>query len=204
MSFLSQLDWRFATKQFDPSKKLSEQDVEKILTAIRMAPTSFGLQPFHVFNVEDPALRQAIRAVAYDQAQVTEASHLLVFCARNDMEEWIEEYIKTASQGNEEVGKGLESLRGVLRGSILSRSPEGIMIWAARQSYIALGFGLAACAELAVDSCPMEGFNNAEVDAILGLPAHMRSQAFLALGYRASDARYPRVRFPKEKIFTTR
>lgn len=204
MSFLSQLDWRFATKQFDPSKKLSAQDFEQILTAVRMAPTSFGLQPFHVFNVEDPALRQAIRAAAYDQAQVTEASHLLVFCARNDMEEWIEEYIKTASQGNEEVAKGMESLRGMLRGAILSRTPDSMMSWAAKQAYIAFGFGLAACAELAIDSCPMEGFKNAEVDAILGLPAHMRSQAFLALGYRAGDAKHARVRFPKEKIFTTR
>lgn len=204
MSFLSQLDWRFATKQFDTTKKLSDQDLERILMAIRMAPTSFGLQPFHIFNVENPTVRQAIRASAYDQVQITEASHLLVFCSRNDMEMWIEEYIKTASQGNEEVAKGMESLRGMLRGAILSRTPDGIMNWAAKQSYIALGFGLAACAELAIDSCPMEGFNSAEVDAILGLPSHMHSQAFLALGYRAGEAKHTRIRFSKEKLFTKR
>jgi nitroreductase len=113
------------------------------------------------------------------------------------------EYIKTAVRETKKLLKVWNHCANVAWRNF-SRTPDSIMNWAAKQAYIAFGFGLAACAELAIDSCPMEVFKNAEVDAILGLPSHMRSQAFLALGYRADDAKHARVRFPKEKVFTTR
>ncbi|MFZ2803717.1 MAG: NAD(P)H-dependent oxidoreductase [Patescibacteria group bacterium] len=202
MSFLSQLDWRFATKQFDPTKKVSDEDLAKILNAIRMAPTSFGLQPFHVFVITDPATREAIKPVAYNQPQVTDASQLLVFCARNDMDSWIDAFVNVMASANTENAEGLEKARGMMKASLASRTPEQAMAWAAKQTYIAFGFGLAACAELGIDSCPMEGFDSAAVDKILGLPENMKSQSFLAIGYRKEGPSRPKVRFPESQLFT--
>lgn len=204
MPFLSQLNWRFATKVFDASRPVSEQHLKQILDAIRQAPTSFGLQPFHVYVLSDLALREKMKASSYNQPQVTDASALLVFCSRNDMSDQIDRYINTASGGDAEAAKNMEGLRKMLTNSLLSRTPEDLMAWAAKQTYIALGFGLAACAELEIDSCPMEGFNAQEIDKILELPPHIHSQAYLAIGYRKEGPRYPHVRFSEDALFTKR
>lgn len=202
MSFLSQLDWRFATKKFDSSKKVSDTDMTKILEAIQKAPTSFGLQLFHVHVVTDVATREKMLPLSYGQSQITDASAILVFSARTDVTERIGSMIETLSGGNEEAKLAMKGYSDMMYGSASSRTPEQLQEWSARQAYIALGFGLAACAELGIDSCPMEGFDTKGVDAVLDLPANMKSYVYLAVGYRAAEADRPKFRFPETDLFT--
>lgn len=204
-TFLSQLNWRFATKAFDPAKKVSDGDLAKILEAIRLAPTSYGLQPFHVEVIADTELRSALLPVSYRQSQVMDSSFLLVFCARNDIASRIDAYVELASKGDADAKAKLEPMKQMMNGDLSTRTPEKVMEWAGRQTYLALGFGLAAAAELGIDACPMEGFNSTEVNKVLGLPAHMHAFAYMALGYRKDDpAASTKVRFPETELFEKR
>ncbi len=202
MSFLSQLDWRFATKKFDPTKKVSETDLAKILEAVQKAPTSYGLQPFHVYVISDMSVREKMLPVAYGQAQITEASHVLVFCARTDAKERIDTYIDLLAGGSEEGKAALKGFSDMMHGSVDSRTPEQILDWTGRQAYISLGFALAAAAELGIDTCPMEGFDSAALNTVLGLPENMKSLACMAVGYRAAEPDRPKFRFPESDLFT--
>lgn len=203
MTFLSQLDWRFAAKDFDTSKPVHEQDIAKILHAVHLAPTSFGLQPFHVVTVSDPDLKKNIRKHAWDQPQIENASHVLVFCTRTDTDvKRIEQLIGIMSGGSLEAREKLAPYEGIMHTSLGTRTPEELKAWGDRQTYIALGFAMAACAELAIDSCPIEGFLPEEVDKILKLSPHIRSTVMLPVGYRTADPTQPKVRFPAEELFT--
>lgn len=201
-SFLTQLEWRFATKSFDPGKKVSDADLALILRAIRMAPTSAGLQPFHVFVITEPRLREMIRESSGGQAQVTDASHLLIFCVRSDVHERINAYIDAVDPDHTLDDEKRALIESRMKKMMGTRSGKDLSEWAARQTYLAMGFALAACAELGVDSCPMEGFNTEEVDAILALPAHLNSVAYITLGYRAGPPTKAKVRFPEDELFT--
>ncbi len=202
-SFLSQLDWRFATKKFDTTKKVSETDLEKILEAIRKAPSPFGLQPYHMYIVTNPQMREKMRAVSYGQPQVTESSAIIVFCARTDLKNRVEEYVATAHSGTDALDSGLRSYADQsIHPSVDNFTPEQALAWSAKQAYIALGFGLAACAELGIDACPMEGFEREKIDEVLGLPSHVKSQAYMTIGYRLEGPTRPKVRFSEEDIFT--
>jgi nitroreductase/dihydropteridine reductase len=204
-TFLSRLDWRFATKQFDATKKLSEETLSEIKRAIRFAPTSFGIQPFHVIHVRDVAMRTKLRTASFDQTQVTDASDLFVFVARNDVSDRIDGYVDVASGGDGAAKEALSGFGKYLHGALDARTGTDVgMSWAARQAYIGLGFGLAASAELGVDTCPMEGFDADAVDAILELPKHMHVLAYVALGYRSTEPERPKVRFPESDIFEVR
>lgn len=202
-SFLGNLQWRFATKSFDPERKLSEQDLETILNAIRFAPSSAGMQPYQIVVITNPEIRAKISEVAYSQPQVTQASHLLVFCARNDHPARAERMLELLSEGDEAKRAELKGLEGILTGSYtpFMSDPEKAFAWGARQAYIALGFGLAAAAELRIDACPMEGFDPMGVHKILGLAENIRPLAFLTLGYRAADPARPKFRYPEDEIF---
>lgn len=200
MSFLSNLEWRYAAKKFDTSKKVSETDLEKILEAIRLTPTSFGMQPYHFYIVTNQDQKDAIQAAAWNQAQIGTASHLIVMCARNDLMTVKDEYFDAMSGGSTEVRANLRGFEDMVTGFIPHSSPE----WAKKQVYIAQGFALAACAELQIDSCPMEGFDPAAVAKILDVPSNLDVAVMLPIGYRAVDEHpRPKFRFPKEKIFTT-
>ena len=180
MSFLEKLNWRYATKKFDVTKKVSEEDTNKILEAIRLAPTSYGIQPFHVTIVEAKDIREELKKSAHGQSQITDAPLLLVFSARTDLVKRIDEYLDVISGGDAKA-----------------------KAWAAKQAYIALGFGMAAAAELGIDSCPMEGFDAVAFNKILQSPENLSVQSALAIGYRAGDDKIrPKVRFPKDDIFS--
>lgn len=199
MSFLSNLEWRYATKKFDTSRKVSPEDLEKILEAIRMTPTSFGLQAYRFYVVSDPEILEKIQAVSFHQQQVGTASHLIVMCARNDLMQAKDEYFDALSGGNPEARASLAGFEQMLTGYIPSSSPE----WAKKQTYIAMGFLLAACAELRIDSCAMEGFDPVAVAGILSLPENLSVASMTPIGYRAPDqVPQGKVRFPKEKLFT--
>ncbi|MGH1415336.1 MAG: NAD(P)H-dependent oxidoreductase [Pelagimonas sp.] len=207
-SLLDKLNWRYATKKMDPSKSVPQDKLDQILEAIRLAPTSSGIQPFEVFVITNPEIRAEIRKAAWDQAQVTEGSHLLVFAAWDNYS--ADRIDAVLSQMEDERGKS-DMLTGYydnLKNTYLPRTEEMNHSHAARQAYIALGFALAAAAELEVDSTPMEGFDPDKVDEILGLrDMGLRSTTLLPLGYRQEDAdwlvnmkkvRKPRADFIKE------
>ena len=201
MTFLSQLNWRFAAKEFDPSKKIADSDLSQILEAIRLAPTSYGIQPFHVTVISNEALKSKIELIAYGQKQVSSSSHLLVFSALTNINERNDSYIELLSGGDEKQKAALVGLKSMISSTVGQLKESDLFSWSARQAYIALGFGLAASAELGIDSCPMEGFENVKVDEILNFPAHQKSVAILALGYRLADPTRPKIRFSQEELF---
>ena len=189
MDLLKAMNWRYATKKMDPSKKVPEDKLQRILEAIRLTATSSGLQPFEIILVTNPEVRAKIQAVANNQAQITEGSHLLVFAAWND---YTPERINMMFDYNNEVrgfvNEGAENYRKMLLANYPAKGPEVNFQHAAKQSYIALGTALIAAAEQEVDATPMEGFNPAKVDEILGLAARgLRSTVILPLGYREAD-----------------
>ena len=189
MTLIDKLNWRYATKKYDASKKVAADKVERILEAIRLAPTSSGLQPFEVLLVTNPEKRAQMQAVAWNQAQVTEASHLLVFAAWDNITEArIDMMFDLTNEQRGFINEGWEAYRKQLKGIVAARGDQANFDAAARQAYIALGVALVAAAEEQVDATPMEGFDPAAVDAILGLQERgLRSVVILPLGYRAND-----------------
>ncbi|PHR20082.1 MAG: NAD(P)H-dependent oxidoreductase [Hoeflea sp.] len=200
------LNWRYATKKMNPEKKVADDKVEKIIEAARLAPTSSGLQPFEIIVVTDPDVRAKIRAAAWDQAQITDGSHLLVFAAWDN---YTEDRINAMfDQVNEERGgtnEGWEAYRQKLLAGYVPRDAEVNYQHAARQAYIGMGMALTAAAFEAVDSTPMEGFDPDQVDEILGLRARgLRSVTLMPLGYRDAEndwlANLKKVRRPKDEF----
>ncbi|WP_269800960.1 nitroreductase family protein [Albibacillus kandeliae] len=183
---LDHLNWRYATKKMDPSKTVSEDKIAKIVEAVSLAPTSSGLQPFELLVIRNKELRAKLQAAANDQAQITEGSHLLVFAAwDNYTDDRIEEIVDLSAAERGGRSELLEGYYARLKGMYLPRPAEVNFNHAARQAYIAFGFAIAAAAELEVDSTPMEGFDAAAFDEILGLKEKgLRSVVILPLGYR--------------------
>jgi len=188
MSLLDALKWRYATKKMS-GEKVPQEHVNQIIEAARLAPTSSGLQPFRIIEITDLELKEKIKPVAYGQAQITDASHLLVFAA---WDKYTEERIRSVfSHANQERGLPDESPSDYevqLTGSLLSKTPEENFAHAARQAYIGFGVAIAEAALLKVDATPMEGFNGPELDELLGLKERgLRSVTILALGHRAES-----------------
>jgi nitroreductase len=201
-TFLNRLEWRHATKAFDGTKSVTDSDLEKILSGIRMAPSSFGLQPFHVEVIRGKVLREKLFHHAWNQVQITSCSALLVFVAHSKLSSRIDQYIEGLSAGNAQARAGLKDYEEMMKGALVNRSPEEQRTWATKQAYIALGFGLAACAELGIDSCPMEGFNSPEFDKLLDLPEGQFSSVLLPIGYADSSVlKRPKFRFPHGDLF---
>lgn len=205
---LDRLKWRYATKKMDPARVVPEDAVARILEAVRLAPTSSGLQPFHLFVITNPDLRARIRAVAWDQAQITEGSHLLVFAAWDtytaDRIDAVTDQMAAERNG---LTPQLEAYYANLKSMYLPRPAEVNHEHAARQAYIGLGLALTAAAFEGVDATPMEGFDPAAVDEILGLRAlGLRSVLLAPLGYRQpeGDWLYPmkKVRRPEAEFVT--
>ena len=205
---LDQLHWRYATKKMDPAKPVAQDKVERILEAARLAPTSSGLQPFEIFVVTDAAVRAKIQPIAWNQAQITEGSHLLVFAAWDNYT--VERINMMFDMTNEQRGfknEGWENYRQMLLGLYPQRDADVNFEHAARQAYIGLSAALMAAAFEEVDSTPMEGFDANALDAILGLRARgLRSVAIMPLGYRALEGDWlvnlKKVRRPREQFIT--
>lgn len=190
MSVLNQkLEWRYATKKFDPSRSVPAEKIERIIEAIRLAPTSSGLQPFELLVVTNDEIRARIREVSWNQGQVTDCSHLLVFAAWDDITpERVNMMFDLTNEVRGFRNEGWEAYRQQLLGIVAGRGTEGNYQAAARQAYIALGIALVAAAFEEVDATPMEGFDPEAVDAILDLKSkNLRSVILLPLGYRADE-----------------
>lgn len=208
MDLFETMKWRYATKKMDPKKAVPKEKVDRILEAIRLAPTSSGLQPYEVFVVTNPAIRAKIRPIAWDQAQITEGSHLLVFAAwDNYTAERINMMFDLTNEQRGAKNEGWENYRKQLLATYPSRTPEQNYQHAARQAYIGVGVALIAAAAEGVDSTPMEGFDPAALDDILGLPAKgLKSVVIMPLGYREADKDWlvnlKKVRRPIEQFIT--
>lgn len=200
-----QLNWRYATKRFDASRNIPEADWKTLESALVLSPSSFGLQPWKFVVVTDPDVRQRLRPASWDQAQITEASHLVVFAARKNLgAPDIDRYVDRIAHVRKVPPESLEGFKGMMQNAVTSRSPEAVDQWSARQAYIALGTFLTTAAMLGIDACPMEGFEPARYDQILGLDKLGYTAVVLAAaGYRAHDDAYaksPKVRFAAEDV----
>ncbi len=197
---LSALNWRYATKKFDPSRKIPAETWTALEQAAVLAPSSYGLQPWKFVVVTDPQMRTKLRAAAYNQSQVTDASHLVVFCRRKPFAAAdVERLIDRVAQVRSVTRESLAGYRDSMMGMVKSSTPEQLDVWSGNQVFIALGVFLSTAAMIGVDACPMGGFDAAKFDEILNLPAQGYSATVLAAaGYRAADdamAAYTKVRW---------
>jgi len=206
---LEALRWRYATKAFDPKRKIPVATWHALQEALVLSASSFGLQPYRFIVVNDTATRAKLMPHAWNQRQVVDASHFVIFAARTAMTEAeIDRFLGRIVEvrgGNREA---LAGYRQMMAGSLLGNEAKAhIPHWAARQAYIALGNLLTSAALLGVDTCPMEGFVPAEFDKILGLPAKgYAAVVCCALGYRSTDDKYavaPKVRRPIGDVVQT-
>ncbi len=206
-TLIDQLNWRYATKKMDPTKAVPQEKVDAIVEAIRMAPTSSGTQPFELLVVTNQEKLSEIQKVAWNQAQITDGSHLLVFAAwDNYTEERIDDVTNLMTEERGALPLMDEYYKN-LKSTYVPRDAETNYAHAARQAYIALGIALVAAAEQEVDSTPMEGFDPAKVDEILGLRERgLRSVILLPLGYRDTSGDWllpmKKVRKSTESIVT--
>jgi nitroreductase len=186
MNLIELLKWRYATKKMDPSRPVPQDQVDRIIEAARLAPTSSGLQPFEIISVTNPEVRARIRAIAWNQAQVTDCSHLLVFAAwDNYTAERINHMFDYTNEVRGLRNEGWEAYRQQLLATYPQRPAEVNFQHAARQAYIGFGAAVIAAAQEQVDATPMEGFDPDQLDEILGLRARgLRSVVILPLGYR--------------------
>ncbi len=186
---LEKLNWRYAAKKMDPVKVVPQEKLERILEAARLAPTSSGLQPFEIIVVKSAEIKEKIKPVAWNQGQITDCSHLLVFAAwDNYTPERINMMFDLTNEVRGFTSEGWENYRQMLLSRYPARSAEVNFEHAARQAYIALGVALVATAFEGVDATPMEGFEPAKVDEILNLKARgLRSVLLVPLGYREAD-----------------
>ncbi len=188
MSLLDNLQWRYATKRMS-GIKVSEEKLAGILAATRFSASSYGLQPYSILVVSNKELKEKLGAAAYNQPQLTESSHVLVFCVNktitpND----VTDYIKLIADTRNIPSEALKGFEDAILGTISRLNEDELQNWSAKQAYIALGTALAAAAELQVDTCPMEGFSRADFDEILGLKEKgLTSVVILPLGYRSEE-----------------
>ena len=205
MSILESLNWRYATKRMT-GEKVPQEKVDIILEAARLAPTSSGIQPFSIIQVTDRALLEKIQKIAFNQPQITEASHLLVFAAWDSVTpEKIDHVYDQIVRERELPADALTAYTDRVKSMYTTLPKEQQFNWAARQTYIAFGVAITAAATEKIDATPMEGFNNTELDQLLGLHEKgLRSTSLLTLGYRdtVNDwlANLKKVRRPKEEL----
>ncbi|MGB1103581.1 MAG: NAD(P)H-dependent oxidoreductase [Crocinitomicaceae bacterium] len=189
MDLIKALNSRYATKKFDPTKKLSDEVVNQVIEAARLTPTSYGMQLMKLVVVENPKLRELLVSASFGQNQVKDSSHLLVLCREKEVEQiHIDNYISNIAETREQEFDQLSGFKNALEKSILTKSAEQNGDWMNRQVYIALGNILTSCAVLGIDSCPMEGFVPEEYDRILNLEDKgLKSVLVIPIGFRAAD-----------------
>jgi len=201
---LQNLSWRYATKKFDATKKIPAATWATLEKAVVLSPSSYGLQPWRFIVVNDAAKRKTLQAASWNQPQIVDASHLLVFARRTEMTSAdVERYVADISKKRGVPAAALDGYKGMMLGTINTPGFPAAE-WAARQAYLALGFFLSAAASLHVDACPMEGISTGQYDEILGLHGQGYSTVVVATaGYRAADDSYAplaKVRYDLEQV----
>ncbi len=206
MSLIDKLQKRYATKKFDASKKLSAGQLDDLLSAVQLSPSSYGLQSYKILVVEDPEIRRQLREAAHGQAQITDASQVIVFASETSIDErLVNKYIDNIAKTRQIGRQHLAGFENTMVGTVNHLSEDQKIAWSHKQAYIALGVLLTAAAEMGIDACPMEGFEAGKFDQILGLKEKGLTVSVIApIGFHADDDNYsnlPKVRRPKEELF---
>lgn len=199
-------EWRYAVKKFDASRKIDNSTWDALEQTLVLTPSSFGLQPWKFLVITSQAVKEQLKPASWNQSQVTDCSHHVVFCAKaNVTEADVDLFIKRVAEVRGSEVQSLKGYRDVIAGFAAKAAKEGwLRQWTAKQVYIALGNLMTSAAALGVDTCPMEGFEPAKYDEILGLPAEgVNAVVGCCVGYRSADDRYAtakKVRFPIEEL----
>jgi nitroreductase len=206
---LRPLRWRYATKKFDANRQIPANVWQQLEEALVLSPSSYGLQPWKFYVVQDPKLRSELKAASWNQSQVVDASHLVVFAVKKDVGSTdVQRLMQRIVDVRGVPPTALDGYRNMILGSLGKATAEQVHQWMTRQVFIALGMFLSAAAMLDVDACPMEGFEPETYDRLLGIAADGYASVVLATaGYRAADDPYasqPKVRFAKEELIEYR
>ncbi len=207
MNLLDKLNWRYATKIFDSSRKVSEKDIDFLKEAIRLSVSSYGLQMYKVLIIENPEIREELRKASWDQAQITDASHLFIFCnytANHDQH--VDDYIQLITDTHGTVDtKALKKYGEFIKSDIANKTSVERKNWAEKQTYLALNNLIVACADRQIDACPMEGFDKQAYNRILGLDElEMNASVIAPVGYRSKEDETQarkKVRKPMDQLF---
>jgi nitroreductase len=207
MDMITKLNWRYATKKFDPERLVPQSQIDILKEAIRLTPTSYGLQLGTVLIVEDKEIRAELVGASWGQEQTRDASHLFIFCSpTGPVDRQIDEYVRLKAQATNKEESAMNGYSSFVKGKLNELSDSDRMHWIAKQNYIALGNLLTACAELHIDACPMEGFEADQYDTILSLADKgLKADCAVTIGYRHADdaaQQVPKVRRSAEQIFS--
>jgi len=206
-SVIEHRTWRYATKKFDATKKVSDEDLETLSEATRLSASSYGLQPYHVFVVTDQQVKEQLKPASWGQSQITDASHIIVFANATDFgEELVDDFLENVSETRKIPVENLKGYSDFMKSKLLELPLETKSDWTTRQAYIAFSNMMQAAAELKIDTCPMEGFEADKYNEILGLDKkNLNAAVVLAVGYRSQEdntQHLPKVRKSKEELFT--
>ncbi|MBR9915293.1 MAG: NAD(P)H-dependent oxidoreductase [Algicola sp.] len=205
---IENLNWRYATKKFDKSKKISPENLETLKEAMQLTASSYGLQPYEILLIENPELRTKLKAASWDQPQITDASHMVVLANKTNFgEELVDDYIDNVVETRDMDKADLKDYADMMKSTVVSLSQEKKAQWTAKQAYIVVGNLLAAAATMKIDACPMEGFSNEDYNDILELKnKNLNAAVVITLGYRSEDdetQHYKKVRKSKSELITT-
>ena len=210
MNIIDSLNWRYATTKFDTQRIISDSDIDKLKEIVKLAPSSWGMQFYKIIIIKDNELKQKLLPAAYNQNQVADCSHLFVFCSlkkvfEEDINQMIDEFHRLRVNDDNYSKEGTDKYASGAKKSILGMEPKKQSEWLKKQYYIGLGQLMVGCADMRIDSCPMEGFKSDEVDEILDLQSqNLTSVVLLPSGYRSEDDKYQhktKVRKPNNLLF---
>jgi nitroreductase len=207
-TFLENQNWRYATKKFDATKKISNQDLETLKEAIQLSASSYGLQPYKVLIIENPEIRTKLQPFSWGQSQIVEASHLFVFTNLIDIQNnHIDEYITNVATTRGMDVQDLKQYSDFMKSKLVPLPSEAKSTWTSKQTYLAMGNLLNAAAELKIDVTPIEGFEPEKYNDILGLDKlGLNASLVASIGYRHEEdatQHFPKVRKSINELFIT-
>lgn len=208
MSLVKAMEWRYATKKYDTSKQLNDEQYDDLLSSVQLAPSSYGLQPYRFITVKDPVKLEQISRAAFGQPQITTASKVIVVAVKTNIsDQTVKAYIDKAAIARNNERKNLEAREQFVNSRLALLSADQKIEWAEKQAFLAIGILVSAAAEAGIDASPMEGFDPNHVNEILGLKEqHLKPALLFALGYRSTEDEFaviPKVRKTKAELFAT-
>ena len=188
-TIIEDLIWRYATKKYDTTKKIPQDQIDILIEALRLSPSSYGLLPFKILMIESAEIREKLKPHSWNQSQITDASHLLVFCSLKEMTDvYIDQHTELVEMTRSLEKGQLQGFANFVKVKVNEKSVFDQSEWNARQSYIALGILMQSCAALRIDATPMEGFEPEKYNEILGLnDKNLDATLVCALGYRSEE-----------------
>ena len=188
-TIIEDLIWRYATKKYDTTKKIPQDQIDILIEALRLSPSSYGLLPFKILMIESAEIREKLKPHSWNQSQITDASHLLVFCSLKEMTDvYIDQHTELVERTRSLEKGQLQGFANFVKVKVNEKSVFDQSEWNARQSYIALGILMQSCAALRIDATPMEGFEPEKYNEILGLnDKNLDATLVCALGYRSEE-----------------